>query len=193
VERRLFLGGLALTAVPRPVAQAPDAGRVFDVRRFGALGDGRTDDTAAVRRAVAEAGKVGGIVHLPAGDYAVAGPLSLPASRVWHLRGEGRDLTRLRPTTAATVCDLVRSDEGHRRNEFGCALQDLTIDGGGLPGTAVRLAGHSLLSIRRVRGRPVDGAHRVWLSDKTAQRFHVRCEEAPGGGNQVSIDWILVR
>lgn len=201
MERRLFLGGLALTAVPRPSAQAPESGRVFDVRRFGALGDGRADDTGAMRRAVAEAAKVGGIVHLPAGDYAVAGPLSLPASRVWHLRGEGRNLTRLRPGTGATDCSLVNSTAGHRRTEFGCSIEDLTIDGGGLPGTAINLAAHSLLSLRRVyvcqvrgSGLVLDGAWDSILDDVfieacgTAADPAVVCRspESPSGGESMN-------
>ena len=42
----------------------------FDVRRFGAVGDGRALDTGAINRAIAAAHAVGGgIVVLPAGDY----------------------------------------------------------------------------------------------------------------------------
>jgi len=66
MERRHFLGGLAVTAWPRHLVQLKQPGRVFDVRQFGAAGDGRTDDTGAIRRAVAEAGKAGGI--FPAED-----------------------------------------------------------------------------------------------------------------------------
>lgn len=44
-----------------------------DVRRYGALGDAHTDDTAAVRRAVAALPDVGGILHFPAGIYRISG------------------------------------------------------------------------------------------------------------------------
>jgi polygalacturonase len=44
---------------------------VFDVKQFGATGDGRTLDTPAVNRAIAAAATAGGgTVHLPAGIYA---------------------------------------------------------------------------------------------------------------------------
>jgi polygalacturonase len=43
----------------------------FDVREFGATGDGKTLDTPAVNRAiVAAAAAGGGTVHVPAGTYA---------------------------------------------------------------------------------------------------------------------------
>ncbi|HXI32010.1 MAG TPA: glycosyl hydrolase family 28-related protein, partial [Vicinamibacterales bacterium] len=48
-------------------AQSPGA---FDVRAFGAKGDGSTLDTEAINRAIAAAGKAGGgTVRLPAGTY----------------------------------------------------------------------------------------------------------------------------
>lgn len=47
----------------------------FDVQDFGAKGDGVTDDTAAVQRAIDEASKQGGQVYLPPSRYLVAGSL----------------------------------------------------------------------------------------------------------------------
>ncbi len=44
--------------------------KVFDVRQFGAKGDGKTLDTAALQQTLNECGKAGGgIVHLPSGTY----------------------------------------------------------------------------------------------------------------------------
>jgi hypothetical protein len=51
----------------------------FDVRQFGAVGDGKTDDTAAFQKALDAAGKAGGgVVHAPRGNYFFAGHLNLP-------------------------------------------------------------------------------------------------------------------
>lgn len=50
-----------------PTAQAVD---VYDVRSFGAKGDGRTLDTQAINKAIEEAAAAGGgTVRLPAGNY----------------------------------------------------------------------------------------------------------------------------
>jgi len=43
----------------------------FDPVAFGAKADGKTDDTAAIRKALDAAGKLGGVVRLPAGEYTV--------------------------------------------------------------------------------------------------------------------------
>jgi polygalacturonase len=67
----------AAVAAPVPVA-SPAAGaaatlpaRVFDVRAFGAKGDGQTIDSPAINRAIeAAAAAGGGTVYFPAGSYA---------------------------------------------------------------------------------------------------------------------------
>src|SRR5215831_1819018 len=53
-------------------APLPGAGAdtVFDVRSFGAVGDGKTIDSPAINRAIAAAGAKGGTVYVPAGTYA---------------------------------------------------------------------------------------------------------------------------
>ena len=57
------------SAVPPP-AVSPDHRQVFDVRDYGATGDGTTNDTPAVNRAIAAANTAGGgTVRFPAGTY----------------------------------------------------------------------------------------------------------------------------
>jgi hypothetical protein len=50
----------------------------FNVRDFGALGDAKTDDTAAFTKALETAGKNGSRVLVPAGKYLIKGNLTLP-------------------------------------------------------------------------------------------------------------------
>jgi hypothetical protein len=52
---------------------------VYNVRDFGAKGDGKTDDTAAFQRALDEAGMAGGgVVYAPRGNYLFKGHLVVP-------------------------------------------------------------------------------------------------------------------
>lgn len=60
----------------------------YDVRHYGAKGDGTTDDTAAINAAIAAANATGGVVHMPAGTYKVTAPLTTLDEAVC-LRGVG--------------------------------------------------------------------------------------------------------
>jgi hypothetical protein len=63
---------------------------LYNVRNFGAKGDGLTDDTVALRAALERCQKNGGgIVFLPRGTYKITGTLVLPRRTV--LRGERRE------------------------------------------------------------------------------------------------------
>jgi polygalacturonase len=64
--------------------------RVYDVRDFGAKGDGTTLDTAAVQAAIdACAVDKGGTVLVPAGNF-VVGTLELKSNVTLHLAAQGR-------------------------------------------------------------------------------------------------------
>jgi polygalacturonase len=82
------LGAGAASAAER--ATSPPGPPVFDLRDFGAKGDGTTLDTAAVQAAVdACAGAGGGTVFVPAGDF-VIGTVELRANVTLHLAARGR-------------------------------------------------------------------------------------------------------
>lgn len=67
------VGVFAGEAVQGPVSD------YFNVRSFGAAGDGQTDDTAAFQKALDVAEKAGGgIVYAPRGNYFFAGSLNVP-------------------------------------------------------------------------------------------------------------------
>ena len=80
LDRRQLLSNAALGSVfgGKDLAQISDAGSfrktgassspVFDVRTFGATGDGKTTDSPAINRAIeAAASRSGGTVYFPAG------------------------------------------------------------------------------------------------------------------------------
>lgn len=108
-NRRLALGGLgalsvalAGAGVPSGVAHAdtthpPDYG--VDVRKVGAVGDGKTDDTAAFGRAFDQAGSGGShLVIVPPGTYRISQPLSAVAPiRIVGLAGEAGSVVSFDP------------------------------------------------------------------------------------------------
>ncbi len=91
----LLLGALALAAVALSLTLAAQdaapkdaATQLQTVRDFGALGDGATDDTAAIQRAV-DAGL--GLLHFPPGRYRITRPISIELDRVGYtaIAGDG--------------------------------------------------------------------------------------------------------
>ncbi|MDP2990692.1 MAG: glycosyl hydrolase family 28-related protein, partial [Kiritimatiellota bacterium] len=76
---------LDIQVVARPLPP-----KVFDVRDFGAKGDGVNDDTTSIQKAIDEAGKQGGgQVRIPAGRYAVSTTLLIRKGVALHGDGLG--------------------------------------------------------------------------------------------------------
>jgi polygalacturonase len=78
------VAAVVLAGMPAVLAMA--AGKVCDVKTYGAKGDGTTKDTAALQKAIDDctAGKGGGTVEVPAGTYVTA-PISLKSNMTLHL------------------------------------------------------------------------------------------------------------
>ncbi|MDO5531068.1 glycosyl hydrolase family 28-related protein [Sutterella sp.] len=100
---------------------------VVNVKDFGAVGDGETDDTAAIQAAIDRAESVGGgTVLLPAGTYLAT---SITLKGGVYVVGGGYDVTQLKQI-AGTNGDFVKTDgfdESAELLHFG--LSNLEIDG----------------------------------------------------------------
>ncbi len=77
----------------------------FNIRDFGAAGDGRTDDTNAFRSAMAViASNNGGILTIPDGEYIISAPIALPSgitirgTNGLHSMASTSDVARKNPT-----------------------------------------------------------------------------------------------
>ncbi len=102
--RREILGtfaGLATAALAAPLIRAQPAGapRDFDVRDYGAVGDGTTPDTSAIQRAIDEAAATaaGARVLLRGGKRYLIGGLQLKGGIDFHLADDAELLVSTDP------------------------------------------------------------------------------------------------
>ena len=91
--RQAVFAGAAAAVTQAPAAGSqpssapvdPQGRHTFDVRAFGAAGDGKAKDTAAVQKAIDACNDArGGIVYFPPGEY-VTGTLVLKSNVTLHL------------------------------------------------------------------------------------------------------------
>ncbi|MBL9203980.1 MAG: right-handed parallel beta-helix repeat-containing protein [Opitutaceae bacterium] len=109
--------GLLLVAV---AVRGPLAAKPVDVREFGARGDGATDDTAAIRRAISAAvADGGGTVFFPAGNY-LSFSLQVRSRLTLHL-GPGATLIAAEPSPDLSVgYDAPEPNDGvNQYQDFG--------------------------------------------------------------------------
>ena len=108
-----LIAAVSASGQPVPVANAQ-----FDAAEYGTKADGKNDDTAAIQRALDAAGKKGGVVSLPAGNYLVGGSLRIPPGVA--LCGSHRAPVYIEPLVGTVI-----SATGGRDKEDGAALFEL--------------------------------------------------------------------
>ncbi len=82
------------SAAPAPPAANPRDG--FNVRAFGAMGDGRTSDTRPVQAAIDACLKAGGgLIYFPAGRYLINHTLRIGSADSVDIVGDGASSTLL--------------------------------------------------------------------------------------------------
>lgn len=128
-------GNVPSTQLQNPITAAlfDKGGQVYDVKAYGAKGDGSTDDTAAVAAAISAAA-TGGKVYFPAGTY-VTSTITLP-SGVW-LVGAGYEATvvQLKAGTnghlvvTTNFASLTGTDTPSAGVPFEFGVMNLTLDG----------------------------------------------------------------
>ena len=142
LNKRQFLTGAfgvaALAGVAAGDAPGGDerpCGQRFVVTDFGAKGDGKTADTAAIQAAIDAAAKVGGTVFFPPGEYRchdlkLKPSVTLLADAAWLYRGEKHGaVLQLDDPNAAALVDVTGA--------FAARVRGLTLNGLGRGGKPV--------------------------------------------------------
>lgn len=103
----------------------------FNVEDFGAVGDGLSDDSAAIQTALNAAaatrnGMYGGFVYLPKGTFLIGSQLVIPNGV--GLRGSGPASTKVKATNTFNATSMIRNDNQVGGQEYAF-LESLTVDG----------------------------------------------------------------
>jgi polygalacturonase len=105
-------------AVTQPVASSPATG-VYDVRAFGAKGDGTTLDTAAINKTIdAAAAAGGGTVRFPAGNY-LSYSIRLKSNVALHLESGATIVAADPPAGGASGYDPPEPNQWDMYQDFG--------------------------------------------------------------------------
>ena len=113
-------------AAANPGTAGPFTG-IFNVKQFGARGDGATDDTPAIQSAInaMAAAAPGGLLYFPSGTYRISSFLSLQGVRNFEIRGLGATIMPLGSDGTSNIGgDILRM-----QSCSGFTLSGLTFDG----------------------------------------------------------------
>ena len=141
--------------------------RVCDVTQYGAVGDGVTKDTLAIRSALGACDEV----HLPAGRHFLTGPQNLTSNQV--LRVDGALLASTDAADYALIAPLVGYGWGDDENCFGPGAAPHKIVIGSLRYTPVIGAYHAA-NVTITGAGVIDGQGQSWWDNCT------RCHYTPG-------------
>lgn len=123
-----FSGGSSFsTAIGQELPASTEKSRFFNVRHFGASGNGKTLDTAAIQKAIDECNKAGGgTVVFPPGNY-----LSKPIFLRSHLIMQLNEGAILKATDEPADFEDPKEEKGVIAFINGKNLAHITVDGNG--------------------------------------------------------------
>jgi Pectate lyase superfamily protein len=117
------------------ISGSGDAGLVYNVKAYGAVGNYTTDDTAAIQAAIDAAAAApaapswatgGGVVYFPPGSYRITSPLTLKSGVT--LRGAS-DRGGAAEIVAGASMTAVIQDQGVAAETIHAGIEDLGING----------------------------------------------------------------
>lgn len=130
--------------------------QTVSVKDFGAVGDGVTDDTAAIQNAIAAiANQNGGTLYVPSGEYRITSTLNINYPNI-RIAGDGSvgfpyalvssiPGTRFNWDGAAgdIVIDVATPTTIGSAKILGCQITNIEILGNGVAGTGIRILSHN--------------------------------------------------
>jgi hypothetical protein len=106
------------------LANLPDSGaEVYNVKAFGAVGNGTTNDTAAIQAAVNAVPSSGGVVYFPAGTYPISSAIA-SSSYFTSFEGAGKQTSTITAASSYTG-DLITIEPSGHNNTRGFYVSHL--------------------------------------------------------------------
>lgn len=133
---------MSLKVQPAPASvQLQNQSGVYNVHDFGAVGDGVTDDTAAIQTAIDTAITAkASLVYLPPGTYKISAALSITTNNIqFTLKGAGIGVTSITQSAVAS--------DGISATGYLLSIENLTVTGPGTTstGTGISLIGAAII------------------------------------------------
>ena len=128
---------------------------IVNVKHHGATGDGSTDDTAAIKSAVAVFSSGNGEIYFPAGTYKVTSTITIDQDRI-HIRGDGKWATEIQFTPTANDICFFFGKGGEGTTDSGTIVQcsmkgfALTSTDTTFTKTAIEMKDQSLCSLKDI-------------------------------------------
>ena len=133
-----------------PPANAP----FFNVKDYGATGDGTTDDTASIAAAITAAASAGGgMVFVPQGTYMVSATLALTTNIT--LAGAGHGATLIKRSANIPIISVYGPATTNHVLNIG--IRDLAVHGNDMTATAIDVVYVSMLYMTNVSINSVSG------------------------------------
>jgi hypothetical protein len=171
VARGAMFGGASLLmgSAPLPAQHADRFGGLVNVRALGAVGDGKTDNTAALQKALDAAGESSDGVFIPPGVYLtnelrVRAGTALVGIPAWNYSNGGGSVLKLAGAGSSCLLNLTEA-------------RGATIDGLSLEGGQLGFGIHGILTDRTRWGEHEDGfrIERCQVAHFSGDGAHLDC------------------
>jgi polygalacturonase len=126
------------------IAASTSAQKIYNIKNFGAKGDGKTDDAMAIQKAIDACSKTGGRVLIPALYTFMAGPFNLRSNIDFHVEAGAKLLAN--PNEKVYTKSAFRNNPGEGTIWIGGEnISNLTISGAGeINGNGISFMGAEL-------------------------------------------------